>query len=222
MPDRRYGLLVCIFAGSLVCSNFIASKVLVIGWLVFPAGVLAYPITFLATDVISEVWGKEAARSTVWWGLLSILLMLGLVEAALALPEASFSHTGASLRVVMKNAPRILLASLLAYLLAQHLDVVVFHAIRARTGPSKLWLRNTGSTVISQLMDTAVFVVVAFGGNVPASDLALMVLGQYILKVGIAVADTPFCYLLVRWARDETRTDPRGRRPRPQIHRVDR
>jgi uncharacterized integral membrane protein (TIGR00697 family) len=120
---------------------------------------------------------------------------------------------------VLGSSTSIVAGSLLAYLLSQNLDVFVFHSIREYTGGDHLWLRNLGSTATSQFVDTLVFIGVGFalapallsGAPLPpAGQLAGLVVGQYLLKLGIAAGDTPFVYAVVRYVRE---TEFAGRRP---------
>lgn len=200
-PDRRLLVLCTLFGAALVTANLVASKIVVIGGLVVPAGVLLYSITFLVTDTVSEVYGRRAATSLIWTGLWVSLLILTLVQVARVLPPAPFYADQAAFDAVFGMTPRIVVASMIAYALSQWHDVWAFHWWRARTGGRHLWLRNNASTLVSQGIDTVVFIAVAFGGLVPVAALSGMMVGQYLIKIGIALADTPLCYLAVRWAR---------------------
>ena len=170
-----------------------------------PAAVLAYAITFLFTDIVSEVYGYETAKKVVWYGFLSQLLVLLLVQFALWLPAApwqvEFSSCYAS---VLGSSWFIVLASLIAYLLSQMHDVAAFDFWKRKTHGRWLWLRNNASTMVSQLIDTAVFITLGFGilpflalGSplLPWTQLPSLILGQYVVKWLIALVDTPFCYL---------------------------
>ena len=105
--------------------------------------------------------------------------------------------------MILSGTPRIVFASLVAYFISQTHDVWSFHFWKKKTNGKHLWWRNNVSTITSQIIDTVVFIGVAFWGVLPGSVLIGMMLSQYAIKVGIALADTPFCYLLVRWLKKE-------------------
>ncbi|MFP4167600.1 MAG: queuosine precursor transporter [Desulfonatronovibrionaceae bacterium] len=187
-------LLTCAFAGSLVISAVLAAKIITVCGLVVPAGVLAYSVTFIATDVISEIWGKKQARQTVFGGFAALLVSMVLIKLCLLWPPAGFWEGQESFEAVLGLAPRIILASFTAYLLSQTHDVWAFHFWKKVFAGRHLWLRNNISTASSQLLDTLVFISIAFLGTMPVGQL---IAGQYIVKLGIALLDTPVVYLMV-------------------------
>ena len=214
--------LIALFTASLVTAQVLAAKVmglalggtypLVGGALLVPAGVLAYALTYFATDCLSELYGKRTAQVVVNLGFLVILVELGLIGLALYAPSAwslgvQAGVDPAAFGTVLGFTPGIVLGSVVAYLVSQNWDVVVFHAIRARTDDAHLWLRNLGSTATSQLIDTVIFISIAFwaapvvlgaGQPSPTPVLVGLIAGQYLLKLLIAVLDTPFVYAVVR------------------------
>jgi len=187
-------LLACIYAGSLVLAAVLASKIIQLGTLVVPAGVLAYCLTFLITDVISEIWGKELAQSVVMGGFITLVLVFVLTTVSILWPAASFWPHQQAYQTILGSSARIMVASLTAYLLSQYHDVWAFHFWKRMTTERFLWLRNNASTIVSQLLDSVVFITIAFYGSLPVVPL---ILGQWVVKVGIALLDTPFVYLLV-------------------------
>ncbi|HBF4570284.1 TPA: queuosine precursor transporter [Clostridioides difficile] len=195
--ERNLTLLNCIFVTSLVVSNIVAGKVIDIFGLIVPAAVVAYPLTFLCTDVIGEIWGKEEANRTVKRGILMQLFSLLLITIAIALPSASFAQEyGNNLKVVLGQNVRFVLASLTAYILAQSNDVFIFHKLKDKFRGKHKWLRNNASTMLSQLIDTAIFITIGFWGTVPS--ILTMIMSQYVVKFCLALLDTPFFYLLTR------------------------
>ena len=199
--EKNLILLNTVFVTSLVISNVLSSKVcLLFGALTVPAAVVAYPLTFLMTDVIGELWGKEEANRTVRLGILCQLLSLALILIAIALPVAPFADNQEAYASVLGSSFRIVAASLAAYLCSQSWDVWFFHRIRdayvRRRGSTRggRWLWNNASTMTSQLIDTALFITLAFAGTVP--DLFGMILSQYAVKLIYAALDTVPFYLL--------------------------
>ena len=219
--------LVALFVTALVTAQLLAVKVLVLPSpaplpvvgpsLLVPAGVLAYALTFFATDCYAELYGRPAATALVNVGFAMNLVLLGLVWLAIWLPGSDAGVEPAAFRQVLGVSTNVVAGSLAAYLVSQNLDVFTFHALRRQTGGEHLWLRNLGSTGTSQLVDTAIFIGMAFwvvptlagiGDALPGAVLLQLVVGQYLLKLLIAVADTPFVYLVVGYVRDH---DPAAR-----------
>jgi uncharacterized integral membrane protein (TIGR00697 family) len=183
--ESYLALLACVYSGSLVLAAVMASKIITVGPLVVPAGVLAYCFTFLITDVVSEIWGK---------GFITLVLVFVLTGLSILWPPAPFWPHQQAYATILGSSARIMIASLVAYLFSQYHDVWAFHFWRRVTSARFLWLRNNASTVVSQLLDSVVFITIAFYGSMPLMPL---ILGQWVVKVGIAVLDTPLVYLLV-------------------------
>lgn len=194
-------LLTGLFVTALIAANIISAKLFVLGSVVLTVGIITYPITFLLTDTISEVWGKKRATQVVWMGFLANIFMLGVLYIARILPPAPFWPHQEAFDLILGAVPRIVIASLVAYIVSQTYDVWSFHFWRHKTGGKHLWLRNNVSTMTSQLIDSVIFVTVAFYGSMPNDALVTMIITQYIVKLVIAVLDTPFCYMLVSWAK---------------------
>lgn len=189
-------LLSSFFVTSLVLANVLASKICEFWFFIFPAGTVAYCITFLCTDLITEFYGREIGNKVVLIGFLCNILMLILVTTAIHMPIASFQKTYQKIYVqVLSQSYRIVLASMIAYLVSQLHDVHAFYKFGKLTKGKYLWFRNNVSTCISQFIDTCTFTIIAFIGVVPIEALISMMLTQYTLKVIIALCDTPFCYL---------------------------
>jgi uncharacterized integral membrane protein (TIGR00697 family) len=225
--------LLALFVTSLVTSQLTAAKLLGFGLpfeipvagaqLILPGAAVAYALTFFASDCYAELYGKRAAQQMVNVAFFMNFVMLALVYTTVVAPAAPVNSVPASAyRSVLLQSVNIVGASLLAYLVSQNWDVVVFHAIRERTGREKLWLRNIGSTATSQAIDTVLFVGVAFyvlptvGLNpqlgLPVAAIAALMVGQYLLKLAVAVVDTPFVYLVTNAVRSSEagHADPIG------------
>lgn len=209
--------LVALFITALVTAQVTASKVIMFelpfslpavgGALILPGAALAYALTFFASDCVAELYGRRDAQVMVNVGFLMNFVLLALVWSTIAAPVFPDSPVAAdTFRTVMASSTGVVFGSLLAYTVSQNLDVITFHRIRDYTGGSDLWLRNIGSTATSQLVDTAIFIGVAFVlfQGMPLAVAIPLAIGQYLFKLAIAVLDTPFVYGVVELAR---RTD---------------
>lgn len=186
-----------VFIMSLLIANVVAGKVVDLFGFIVPAAVVAYGITFLCTDVINEIWGKEEAQKTVKLGLKIQLASTALILLAIWFPPAVFAvDFNAAFKTVLSQNVRVVFASLTAYTISQAHDVISFNFWRNKTKGKHKWLRNNASTLVSQIIDTAIFITIAFWGMVP--NLLWMIISQYVVKAIIALLDTPFFYLLTR------------------------
>ncbi|WP_280771102.1 queuosine precursor transporter [Salipaludibacillus daqingensis] len=196
-------LLAGIFFTALFVSNVVSTKLFSMGSIVLTAGLLTYPLTFLISDSISEVYGKATATKVVLIGLFTNLLMLVFFFGAIHLPPAGFWEMQAEFEMILGAVPRVVAASLAAYFISQLFDVHLFHKLKELTNGKHLWLRNNGSTLSSQLLDSIIFITIAFAGTMPIGVLLTMMLTQYLVKLVIALGDTPFIYLTVKWLKKE-------------------
>ncbi|MBT3786277.1 queuosine precursor transporter [bacterium] len=209
LRERLFLFLSGIFLTSLILGNivgitkFVKLEIPGIWTFVIPVGLLAYPITFLATDIICEVYGREKAQSVVWTGFFMNLFMLALMGLGHILPDASgISGAASTFEEVFNFMVGGVIASMIAYLIAQTCDVRLFHFWRRLTKGKHLWLRNCGSTFFSQIIDTVAILCILFyfvddglGPNVKTfSDLLVLMGHSYLFKFCFALIDTPFFY----------------------------
>ena len=186
-----------LFMTCLLGSNIIAIKLINVGSWVISAGILLYPLTFLFTDTISEIFGRRQATFVVWLGFIGNVILVSAIYLAGIIPSPVFWEDQGAYNTILGGVPRIVLGSMIGYLVSQNIDVLGFHFLKQATDGRFLWLRNNGSTMISQSIDTVLFLVIAFAGLVPAQVLWQMIWMQYVLKLAIAGIDTPFVYILV-------------------------
>ena len=195
-------MLAALFIASLVTCNLIANKFVLVdfGFATFKvsAGVLPYPITFLITDLLSEIYGRKKTNAVVASGFVAILLVMFILYLGHAFPAISHSPVSDdAYSVVFQNSWRVLSASMLAYLVAQFLDVRLFHYWKGLTKGKHLWFRNNFSTIFSQLVDTILVTTVLFIGVEDFSFIASLVKDGWLFKVLFALADTVLIYPLV-------------------------
>jgi len=196
-PTKDWGPFIYLsaaFVAALITANMVSGKIISLGGLFVPAGVLAYSITFAVTDTLCEIWGRERTQAVVNAGFVVQLLVWVLIVLAIQMPAAPFWTGQPAYATVLGQSHRIILASLLAYALSQSFDLWVFSRLKTRFGGRLLWLRNNVSTFLSQTLDTVVFITAAFYGTM---DLLPLIGGQLIVKWIIAMLDTPVVYALV-------------------------
>lgn len=209
-PTDRRGLVFGTLSGVFVClvvlTNTVGTKLFSFGTLTLPVSIFCFPLTFLITDVVSEIFGERQARYFVVLGFAMSLGLLGLVLIGLALPPATGYALESEYQSVFAPTWRLFFASMLAYLFAQLVDVRVYHFVKQRTGGRWLWLRNNVSTMTSQLVDSFTVGFVFLYGNEAVfrgsvGDLVGIVLSAYVAKVVIAALDTPLIYAAVAGIR---------------------
>jgi uncharacterized integral membrane protein (TIGR00697 family) len=199
----KAGLQVAI-ALAILLANLQGPKLTVIFGLQTSLGVIFYSSIFFATDVLSENYGREAANKAVRMGFaVSVIVLVMLSLALLYLPSTQPESAAFSASIheafvtIVDYTPRFIFGSLLAYFVSQHFDVWAFHKIKSLTGDKWLWLRNNGSTLSSQIVDTTIYSLVAWWGIVDLKTALALGAAKYVFKVVIAAIDTVFIY----WAR---------------------
>jgi uncharacterized integral membrane protein (TIGR00697 family) len=211
--QKLYLYLAALFITSLVVSNLIFQKFFywypfnweIMGNSLFElsVGILPYPITFLVTDLISEIFGKKAANRVVVAGIfasffsMGILLLAGVVPA---LPNSPIDD--ATFNNVFALSPIAVLASMMAYLFAQFIDIRIYHFWKNLTKGRHLWLRNNFSTFASQFIDTFTVVgLLCVFGVLPWDTFLGLLISGVVFKILVALIDTPLLYLSVNWIR---------------------
>lgn len=171
--------------------------------------IFVFPLIFTINDIITEVYGKERTRSVIRSGLIVVALIFAFSYLATILPPSMrFSSTENAYDTIFGLSMRIAGASLVAFILAEFLDVLVFVKIRERFGKSKLWFRTNLSNFLAQFVDTAVFMTLAFyaldrGFDANLAFLWSLILPYWLLKCCMSVIETPFVYLGVKWLRED-------------------
>jgi hypothetical protein len=167
---------------------------------VLSAGALPYPVTFLVTDLLSEIYGERRANQVVWTGLVVSIFVLAALWLGSLFPAIPESPVGDAIYLtVFKNAWRVMAASMTAYLVAQLLDVRLFHFWKKLTRGKLLWVRNNFSTILSQMVDSVLVVAVLFAGVQSVEWMLWTALDLWLFKAMIALLDTPFFYLGSYW-----------------------
>lgn len=192
-------LIATLFVGGLLISNVVTTKLIMIGGLVLPGAALLYALLFLASDIYVERYGREEGQKLVTIGFIASVVASAFIALTQYMPVAPFAvDVQAAYEILLGTNFRIVMASMTAYYISQTWDVFIFSFIKKKTGGKKKWLRNNLSTMTSQLIDTLIFITIAFIGNVPTEILFTMLYSQYLFKFLVAALDTPIFYLLTR------------------------
>jgi len=201
----RHGLYAVIIAGVILANIQVVKLVDVFGFTATLGNIL-YGSVFFATDVLNELYGKKEARRGVMIGFAAMLSAVVYMQFALLLNPSPFEEAQQiheSLSVIFSVLPRIVFASIVAYLFSQLHDVWAFQFWRKLTSGKYLWLRNNASTFVSQFIDSIIFTFIAFWGVYEFSTWIQIALTTYVFKWIVAAADTPFLYAARRMARSE-------------------
>jgi len=201
--DKTY-LLLGFYIGVLILANMLGTKITTILGVRVSVGIFLVPILFLITDIVSEVHGKKKAQHFVLISVIVMLFSLLMTYLAIILPDNPTWNNQVAFSSVFGATLRMTFASVVAFILSQFHDVWAFDFIKKKTGKKYLWLRNNLSTIVSQFIDTTVFMFLAFYGISPKFDVAFifsLIIPYYLFKVLFALIDTPFCYLGVKWLK---------------------
>jgi uncharacterized integral membrane protein (TIGR00697 family) len=206
VANQLYYLLSALFIAALITCNLIANKFISIDLgfktFVISAGVLPYPVTFLITDILSELYGRKRTTAVVLSGLAASVFVLFVLWLGAQFPAIESSPVSDDVfNQVFHNAWRVIAASMLAYIVAQLIDVRLFHFWKNITGGRKLWIRNNFSTLVSQLVDTILVVGVLFAGTLPLETMVAYVADGWMFKALAALLDTVAIYAFMWIAR---------------------
>ncbi|MDW8106205.1 MAG: queuosine precursor transporter [Armatimonadota bacterium] len=199
--ERGYSIwfvmVVALFVVSLLVSNIIAAKITSIGGLTVSVALVIFPVSYILGDVLTEVYGYRRARLVIWIGFACNLLVVLIVAVAIALPPAPFWEHQRAYETVLGVAPRLMLASLVAYLVGEFTNSYVLAKLKIATQGRWLWTRTISSTLVAQLLDTTIFTTVAFAGVYPVATLTQITLTEWLAKTLYEALATPITYAVV-------------------------
>jgi uncharacterized integral membrane protein (TIGR00697 family) len=203
---RWFPVVTAVFVTTLIISNIVGVKLVRIAGLVLPAAVVLFPIAYIFGDVLTEVYGYANARKVIWIGFFCNLLAVIAIWVAGLLPAAPFWTAGPftsaataqqAYNAILGFAPRLLVASFVAYLLGEFLNSFVMAKLKLRTQGRFLWLRTISSTIVGEGADSAVFITVAFWGILAPGGIVTAILSQWLYKETYEIIATPLTYLIV-------------------------
>lgn len=199
---RYLDAITALFVTTLVVSNIIAGKqVAFTATIVLPAAVILFPLTYILADVLTEVYGYQRCRRVIWIGFLcNAVAVIAIAIGGWLRPAGFWDGQDAYLRT-LGAVPRIVAASFLAYLAGEFVNSFVLAKLKVATSGRMLWLRTIGSTVVGQLIDSGVFITVAFIGVFPSGQVLQLIVAQWLFKVAYETIATPLTYAVVGWLK---------------------
>jgi len=206
MITFRLQLLFSLFVGLMAAVNLLGGKLISLFGVSVSVGIFMIPLLFLITDIVEEVYGRKMAGRFILNGAIVLLIIFIYTAIFVVLPPHERYTFNVSYRTIFGASLRMIIASLLAFVLAQSHDVWAFEWWKKKTHGRALWLRNNLSTIVSQLIDTTVFMFVAFYALTPKFTVGFiisLIIPCYLFKVAFAILDTPFVYLGVKWLKKD-------------------
>lgn len=211
---KYYDFVLVAFVVVLLCSNLIGPAKIAqldlpgVGLVTFGAGVLFFPISYLFGDILTEVYGFKRDRRAVWSGFAALLFASGMAFVVVQLPPAPFwQDRQPAIESVFGNTWRIVLASLIAFWAGSFANSIVLAKLKIMTAGRWLWMRTIGSTLVGELIDSALFYTIAFWGIMTTEQLVTVTLTQYVLKTGWEVVATPLTYWVVNALKQAEQED---------------
>ena len=211
IPRHRWlPAITAVFVTSLIISNITAVKLISVGPFVLPAAILIFPISYIFGDILTEVYGYARARRVIWIGFGCNLLAVLIIWVSIELPPAPFWRIGSfaspqssqqAYRAIFGFTPRILAASFVAYLVGEFLNSFVLAKMKIATRGRHLWMRTIGSTLVGQLVDSGIYILLTFYGTISSSALGPLVVTQWLMKSAYETVITPFTYIVVNYLK---------------------
>ena len=201
MRFRYLDIITASFVAVLLISNIASTKILDLWRFTFDGGTILFPLAYIFGDILTEVYGFQRSRRVIWIGVVWAGGVAGVFAIVDALPSADFYEAGESFSAILGQTPRIVAGSLAAIFVGELTNSALLARLKVATAGRMLWLRTIASTVVGQAVDTAVFLLIAFGGVFAAGELWDLFASNYVFKVGVEIAFTPITYLIVRWLK---------------------
>jgi queuosine precursor transporter len=191
----KAGLFAWIAAATILANLQVVKTIEMFG-LVMTLGNVIYGTIYLATDLLNEKYGEKEAKKAVWFGFFTLVMTTIIMQLVLVFEPHESDFAQPHLEALFGLMPRLALGSLTAYLISQYLDVKLFAKLREKfSRPDQLWIRNNGSTMVSQLIDTFIFCMIAFAGLFSWNVWLQIFFTTYVIKFVVSAASTPFIYI---------------------------
>ena len=197
--SHRFVIIAAIFITCLIVSNIIAVKPLRFGGI--PAAIIIFPISYIFGDILTEVYGYRLARRVIWLGFFCNLIAVVAIWLGQLLPPAAQWSGQSAYENILGFAPRVLIASFIAYLVGEFANSYVLARMKIVTKGRWLWMRTIGSTVVGQGLDAAVFIPLVLIGRFDLSFIVVAIVTHWLVKVGYETLATPFTYAIVGYLK---------------------
>lgn len=210
LPIRQFhyfDTITALFVAVLIISNIASTKILNLGWFTFDGGTILFPLSYIFGDILTEVYGYKRSRKVIWTGFICVVLMTLVFAAVQHLPAADGWTNQAAFDAILGVMPKIVLASLIAYLAGEFSNSYILAKLKIVTKGKYLWIRTIGSTIVGEFLDTIIFCLIAFYGVLPNKLLLAVIISNYIFKVGIEVLFTPITYAAVNFLKKKEHED---------------
>ncbi len=205
--SKFFTLIAAIFTTVLVVSNIIAVKVADFHGHFLTSAVIFFPISYVISDILTEVYGYAAARRVLWTGFACNFLAVGAIAIAVRLAPAPFFEQQEAFANILGFSSRLLAASFIAYLVGGFTNSFVLAKMKVWMNGKRLWMRTIGSTIVGETFDTTIFTVIAFGGIFAASELRGVIISETMFKIGFEILATPLTYLIIKYLKKKEGID---------------
>ncbi len=193
--------LVSVSTMLLIVSNLASVKITQVGPAVFDAGTLIFPLVYIITSVITEIYGSKVARTMVWIGFGCLLFMSLFLLGVQYLPADLAASRQTAYEQILGFVPRLAVASLIAYLIGESINIGAIERLRRHVGPRSLWTRLVSSSAVGELVDTVVFSVIAFAGTMPGKTLLQLIITVYLIKLAVDIVLSPLTVRFTTWLK---------------------
>jgi len=204
---KHLDTITALFVAVLLISNVTSTKILNLGVLTFDGGTLLFPLSYIFGDILTEVYGYSRSRKVIWLGFISALLMSVCLIVVGVLPAAQDWPYQDAYNRILGLTPRIVAASLVAYFAGEFSNSFILAKLKIFTRGRWLWSRTVSSTLVGQVIDTALFILIAFTGVVSNNLLLTLIVSNYLFKCGVEILFTPVTYWVTGWLKQQERED---------------
>lgn len=204
---RYYDLFVAASVATLIISNLGAMKLIAFGPIIADGGAVLFPLVYILGDVMTEVYGYKHTRRAIWVSFVWLLLMIAVLSIVQHLPAVDGAPNVNEFNAVFGFVPRIVAASLLAYLVGEFLNSFVLAKMKVRAQGKRMWQRLVASTLLGEAVDTTIFCLVAFYGLITSSQMVNYILVGIAFKVAVETLMLPVTYRVIHWLKAREQTD---------------
>ena len=206
-PFKHLDTITALFVTVLLISNVTSTKIVDLGLFTFDGGTLLFPLSYIFGDILTEVYGYSRSRKVIWLGFLSALLMSITFVIVGVLPPAKDWPYQNAYNQILGLTPRIVAASLVGYFAGEFSNSFILAKLKLLTHGKWLWVRTIGSTLVGQILDTALFILLAFTGVVSNGLLLTLIVSNYLFKCGVEILFSPVTYWITGWLKQQERED---------------